>query len=386
MRGAKTKRAYKFRFYPDQQQEKLLAQTFGCVRFVYNSILRYRTDAYYQAKHKVGYIDANARLTAMKQLPEFAFLNEVSSVPLQQCLRNQQAAFKNFFEGRAKYPVFKSKKQRQSAEFTYRAFTFRNSELKLAKCDKPLNVKWSRPLPSAPTTITVSKDQAGRYFVSCLCEFEPTLLPVTDKKVGIDVGIKDLFVTSDGFKSGNPRHTAKYAAKLAKYQRRLARKKPGSKNRLKAKRKVARIHAKISDCRSDNLHKLSRRLVNENQVICAENLAVKNMIKNPKLARHIADASWGEFTRQLEYKANWAGRTYVETGRFFPSSKRCSCCGFVKDNMPLDVRSWECPECGTTHDRDVNAARNILAAGLAVLAFGENVSGDGISVSSSCSL
>lgn len=381
----KTKRAYQFRFYPDQQQEKLLAQTFGCVRFVYNSILRYRTDAYYQAQAKVNYIDANAKLTEIKQLPEFAFLNEVSSVPLQQCLRNQQTAFKNFFEGRAKYPVFKSKKYRQSAEFTYRAFTFKNGELKLAKCDKPLAIKWSRQLPSDPSTVTVSKDQAGRYFVSCLCEFEPTLLPVTDKKVGIDVGIKDLFVTSDGFKSGNPRHTAKYAAKLAKYQRRLAKKKLGSKNWLKAKVKVARVHAKIADCRSDNLHKLSRRLVNENQVICAENLAVKNMIKNSKLAKHIADASWGEFTRQIEYKSGWAGRTYVEIGRFFPSSKRCSCCGFVKENMPLDVRSWECPECGTTHDRDVNAARNILAVGLTVLAFGDNVSDNGISVSlSSC--
>lgn len=381
----KVKRAYKFRFYPDPQQETLLAQTFGCVRYVYNSILRYRTDAYYQAQTKVNYIGANARLTEIKKLPEFAFLNDVSSVPLQQCLRNQQTAFKNFFEGRAKYPTFKSKKHRQSAEFTYRAFTFKNGELKLAKCDKPLAIKWSRQLPSDPTTVTVSKDQAGRYFVSCLCEFDATLLPVTDKKIGIDVGIKDLFVTSDGFKSGNPRHTAKHADKLAKYQRRLAKKKLGSKNRLKAKRKVARVHAKIADCRSDNLHKLSRRLVNENQVICAENLAVKNMIKNPKLAKHIADASWGEFTRQLEYKASWAGRTYVEIGRFFPSSKRCSCCGFVKDKLPLDVRSWECPECKVIQDRDVNAARNILAVGLSVLAFGENVSGDGISVSLSCS-
>ncbi len=380
-----TKRAYQYRFYPDQQQEKLLAQTFGCVRFVFNSILRYRTDAYDQTQEKIGYTAANARLTAIKKLPEFAFLNDVSSVPLQQCLRNQQTAFKNFFAGRAKYPTFKSKKHRQSAEFTYRAFTFKNGALKLAKCDKPLAIQWSRQLPSDPTTITVSKDHAGRYFVSCLCEFEPTLLPVTDKKVGIDVGIKDLFVTSDGFKSGNPRHTAQHAAKLAKYQRRLAKKKLGSKNRLKAKRKVARVHAKIADCRSDNLHKLSHKLINENQVVCAENLAVKNMIKNPKLAKHIADASWGEFTRQLEYKSAWAGRTYVEIDRFFPSSKRCSCCGFVSESMPLDVRSWKCPECGSIHDRDVNAAVNILAAGLAVLAFGENVSGDGISVPSSSS-
>ncbi len=380
-----TKRAYQYRFYPDQQQENLLARTFGCVRFVYNHILRYRTDAYHQAQTKVNYSGANAKLTEIKQLPEFAFLNDVSSVPLQQCLRNQQTAFKNFFEGRAKYPAFKSKKHRQSAEFTYRAFTFKNGELKLAKCDKPLSIQWSRPLPSAPTTVTVSKDHAGRYFVSCLCEFEPTLLPVTDKKVGIDLGLKNLFVTSDGFKSGNPRHTVKYAAKLAKYQRRLAKKKLGSKNRLKAKQKVARIHAKISDCRMDNLHQLSRRLINENQVICVENLAVKNLIKNPKLAKHIADAGWGEFTRQLEYKSVWAGRTYVEIDRFFPSSKRCTCCGFVSESMPLDVREWKCPECGAAHDRDVNAAQNILAAGLAVLASGENVSSDSIAMLSSCS-
>ncbi len=387
-----TKRAYPFRFYPDQPQIELLAKTFGCVRYVYNSILRYRTDAYSQSKEKVGYTGANARLTAIKKLPESTFLNDVSSVPLQQCLRNQQTAFKNFFEGRAKYPVFKSKKHRQSAEFTYRAFTYHASttlsnhgELKLAKCDKPLAIKWSQPLPADPTTITVSKDQAGRYFVSCLCEFDSTLLPVTDKKVGIDVGIKDLFVTSDGFKSGNPRHTAQHAAKLAKYQRRLAKKKLGSKNRLKAKRKVARVHAKMADCRADNLHKLSRKLINENQVVCAENLAVKNMIKHPTLAKHIADASWGEFTRQLKYKANWAGRTYVEIDRFFPSTKRCSGCEFVKETVPLDVREWECPECGINHDRDINAARNILAVGLAVLAFGENVSGDRISVLSSSS-
>lgn len=370
----KVKRAYKFRFYPDAEQAELLAKTFGCVRFVYNHILRYRTDAYYQVKEKVSYIGANAKLTEIKKRPELAFLNEVSSVPLQQCLRHQQTAFKNFFEKRAKYPVFKSKKHKQSAEFTYRAFTYKDGNLTLAKCSNPLDIRWSRELPSNPTTVTVSKDASGRYFVSCLCEFEPELLPVTNKKVGIDVGINDLIITSDGFKSGNPRHTAKYAAKLAKYQRRLAKKKLGSKNRNKAKIKVARIHAKISDCRMDNLHKLSRKLINENQVVCAENLAVKSMIKNPKLAKHIADASWGEFTRQLAYKANWAGRTYVEIDRFFPSSKRCNCCGYISESMPLDVRSWRCPECKTENDRDINAAKNILVEGLSMLAFGESVS------------
>lgn len=370
----KVKRAYKFRFYPDAEQAELLAKTFGCVRFVYNHILRYRTDAYYQAKENVSYIGANAKLTEIKKRPELAFLNEVSSVPLQQCLRHQQTAFKNFFEKRAKYPVFKSKKHKQSAEFTYRAFTYKYGNLTLAKCSNPLDIRWSRELPSNPTTVTVSKDVSGRYFVSCLCEFEPELLPVTNKKVGIDVGINDLIITSDGFKSGNPRHTSKHAYRLAKYQRRLAKKKLGSRNRDKARIKVARIHAKISDCRMDNLHKLSRKLINENQVVCAENLAVKSMIKNPKLAKHIADASWGEFTRQLAYKANWAGRTYVEIDRFFPSSKRCNCCGYISESMPLDVRSWRCPECKTENDRDINAAKNILVEGLSMLAFGESVS------------
>ena len=210
--------------------------------------------------------------------------------------------------------------------------------------------------------------------MSCLCEFDPVALPVTPKTIGIDMGLKDLFVTSDGSKVGNPRHYAKYEAKLAKAQRRLAKKQLGSANRLKAKRKVARIHAKISDCRQDFLHKQSRRLVNENQVICVETLRVKNMVRNRNLSKAISDVGWGELTRQLAYKADWAGRQLVAIDQWFPSSKRCSCCGHVVDSLPLSVREWDCPECGTTHDRDVNAAVNIKAAGCAVLALGENVS------------
>ena len=244
----------------------------------------------------------------------------------------------------------------------------------MAKCKEPLVIRWSRPLPCEPSTVTISKDTAGRYFVSCLCDFEPETLPITAKMIGIDLGIKDLFVTSDGHKAGNPRHTAKYATRLARAQRELSRKKLGSANRAKAKARVARIHAKISDCRQDHLHKLSRTLINENQVVCVESLKVKNMIRNPKLAKAIADASWGEFVRQLAYKAEWAGRSLVAIDQFFPSSKRCSGCGYTLSSLPLAVRSWECPECGSHHDRDHNAAKNILAAGLAVKACGENVS------------
>ncbi|WP_211049725.1 RNA-guided endonuclease TnpB family protein [Pantoea sp. Acro-807] len=367
------KRAYKYRFYPTPDQVELLAQTFGCVRFVYNSILRWRTDAYYERQEKIGYTQASARLTALKKEPDFAWLNDVSSVPLQQALRHQQAAFSNFFAGRAKYPTFKSKRHKQAATLTDAAFKYRDGRLYMAKSKAPLDVRWSRPLPSVPSTVTVSKDSAGRYFVSCLCEFEPVSLPITASTVGIDVGLKDLFVTDTGFKTGNPRHTAKYAKRLALLQRRLSRKQKGSKNRAKARARVARIHAKIADCRLDNLHKLSRKLINENQVVCVESLKVKNMIRNPKLSKVIADAGWSEFVRQLQYKGEWAGRSVVAIDQFFPSTKRCSSCGYTLPKLALNVRAWRCPECSTDHDRDINAAKNIKAAGLAVLAHGATV-------------
>jgi len=367
------KRAFKYRFYPTPEQVELLALTFGCVRFVYNSILRWRTDAYYERQEKIGYVQANARLTALKKEPEFSWLNDVSCVPLQQSLRHQQTAFSHFFAGRAAYPVFKSKRHKQSAELTASAFKYREGKLYMAKSKTHLDVRWSRSLPSVPSTVTISKDAAGRYFVSCLCEFKPVSLPITACTVGIDVGLHDLFVTDTGFKTGNPRHTAKYAKQLALLQRRLSRKQKGSKNRARASAKVARIHAKIVDCRLDNLHKLSRKLINENQVICVESLKVKNMIRNPKLSKHISDASWGEFVRQLEYKAEWSGRSLVAIDQYFPSSKRCSCCGYISKSLPLNVRHWQCPECSAKHDRDVNAAINIKTAGLAGFACGESV-------------
>lgn len=368
-----TKRAYRYRLYPTDEQRQLLARTFGCVRVVWNRTLRYRTDAYYNDGESIGYVGANAYLSEMKRDDDLSWLREVSSVPLQQCLRHQQTAFRNFFEGRAGYPVFKSKHRRQSAEFTRSAFTYRDGQIKLAKCSEPLNVRWSRPLPSEPTTVTVSMDSAGRYFVSCLCEFEPTPLPVTPRMVGVDVGLAHLAVLSTGEKIDNPKHTARFADQLARAQRALAKKKKGSRNRAKAKRRVARIHARIADARLDVLHKLTTRLVRENQVICVETLSVKNMVKLPALAKSIQDAAWGEFVRQLGYKAEWAGRTLVAIDRFYPSTKRCGGCGHVVSKMPLDVRSWTCPECGAEHDRDVNAAKNVRAAGLAVLACGGTV-------------
>lgn len=376
----KTKRAFKYRFYPTPAQEALLARTFGCVRSVYNTILAWRSEAFQQDKTRMAYKEASARLTALKKDPARAYLNEVSCVPLQQCLRHQQQAFTNFFEKRAGYPAFKSKKQRQSAEFTTSAFTYRDGQLFLAKCKEPLAIRWTKgreTLPSAPSTVTVSRDTAGRYFVALLCEVETQPLPVSPRMTGIDLGLKVLFVTAEGEQIDNPRHTAKYAARLAKAQRALSRKQRGSKNRAKARQKVARLHAKIADTRLDGLHKLSRRLINENQVVCVESLAVKNLIRNRALSKSIADAGWGELVRQLEYKAAWAGRQVVKIDRWFPSSKRCSCCGHTLTSLTLKVRDWTCPSCATHHDRDLNAAINIKAAGLAVLALGENVSGIG---------
>jgi len=366
-------RAYRYRFYPTPDQVVNLNQTFGCVRYVYNRALRFRQDAWYERQENVSYPQSSALLTEWKKAPEHAWLNDVSSVPLQQSLRHLQTAYRNFFQGRAKYPRFKKKDGPQSAEYTTSAFKWDGESLKLAKQSEPLNIRWSRRFTGKPTTVTVSRDPAGRYFVSLLVEEAFSLLPVVNSTVGIDVGIKDVVVTSEGVASGNPRYTAKYAARLAKYQKRLARKQKGSNNRRKAKFKVARVHAKIADCRRDFTHKLTTTLIRENQTICVENLAVKNMVKNPSLAKSINDANWGELVRQLEYKAGWYGRTVVAIDRWYPSSKRCSCCGYTLDKLDLATRQWTCPECKTPHNRDVNAARNIKAAGLAVLACGETV-------------
>ena len=297
-----TKRAYKYRFYPTTEQEKLLAQSFGCARFVYNDTLRFRTDAYYKDGTSISHSDVEKRLVSLKT--EFPFLAEVSSVILQQTLRHQQEAFKNFWTGRAKYPKFKKRNARQSIRLTKAAFKFKSGQLFIAKSKEPLNIRWSQPLSSEPSSITISKDCAGRYFVSMLCEFEAKPMPISNKMVGIDLGLTDLFITSDGKKSGNPRHTLRYQSKLAYYQKQLAKKKKGSRNRAKARLKVARIHAKIADCRMDAIHKASHTLINENQVVCVESLSVKGMIRNPSLAKHIADANWGEFVRQLEYKSD----------------------------------------------------------------------------------
>ena len=369
------KRAYRYRWYPTDEQASILASTFGCVRFTYNWALRLRTEAYVQEQRHVSYHDTSAEFTKLKQQGDRAWLNEVSSVPLQQTLRHLERAFRNFFEGRAAYPKFKSKHGVQSAKYTTSAFTWDGEQLTLAKMVDPLKIIWSRSLPDRckPTTVTVTKDTANRYFVSLLVEEGINVLPDTEQMVGVDVGLKAMVALSSGEVVENPRFYLKAQRRLARAQRRLSSKKQGSKNRAKARRKVARLHAKIADKRRDFQHKLSTRIIRENQVICVESLSVKNMLKNHCLAKHISDVGWGEFVRQLEYKAAWYGRTLVQIDRWYPSSKTCSGCQHVLETLSLDCRFWTCPACGTVHDRDINASKNILAEGLSVHACGGSV-------------
>ncbi|KAB8169813.1 IS200/IS605 family element transposase accessory protein TnpB [Streptomyces sp. 3MP-14] len=369
------KRAFRYRFYPTDKQAAELSRTFGCVRLVYNKALEERTRAWYGEQRRISYVQSSAALTEWKKTEELAFLSEVSSVPLQQALRHLQTAFANFFAQRVKYPRFKSKKRsRASAEYTRSGFTFRDGKLTLAKMAAPLDIRWSRPLPegAVPTTVTVSRDSAGRWFVSMLCDDRVTRAPATTNAVGIDAGITSLVTLSSGEKVTNPRHERRDRARLARAQRELSRKAKGSNNRAKARRRVAEVHARIADRRRDFLHKLSTRLVRENQTVVIEDLTVRNLIKNGKLARGISDAAWGELRSMLEYKCAWYGRELVVIDRWFPSSKLCGACGRVREKLPLNVREWTC-DCGAVHDRDVNAARNILTAGLAVSACGDGV-------------
>jgi len=363
--------AYKCRAYPAADQATVLNRTFGCVRVVWNRTLAWRHQRYHAEQVKTGFTQANAYLTAMKRDPDLAWLNEVSSVPLQQAIRHQQVAYTNFFAKRARYPRFKSRTGRQSAEYTRSGFRYRDGALFLAKMDTPLAFTWSWPDidPAAinPATVTVSRDPCGRWYVSFAIEVaDPEQLPATDAVAGIDLGIKDFAVTSDGVKIPNPRKLARREQALARYQRRLARCQRGSANRAKARAKVARAHRKVRASRADFLHRTSTALVRDHDVIVIEDLAVQNMVRNRSLAKVISDCGWGTFRQMIEYKAARAGRHLIVIGRWYPSSKTCSACGYLLAELSLNTRTWRCPSCRTRHDRDINAAKNILAAGLAV--------------------
>ena len=370
-----TQKAFKYRFYPTSEQETLLRRTMGCARLVYNKALAARTEAWYERQERVGYAETSTMLTQWKKQGDLQFLNEVSCVPVQQGLRHLQTAFTNFFAGRAKYPNFKKKHHGGNAEFTKSAFKWRDGQVYLAKCADPLAIRWSRNIPEGaePSTISVKLSPSGRWTASLLVDVQIETLPESPNQIGLDLGITSLIALSNGEKVANPKTFKAKRRKLRKVQKALNRKQKGSNNRHKARLKVAKVHAEISDARHDFLHKLTTRLVRENQVIAVEDLSVKNMVKNHKLALAISDASWSELVRQLEYKCNWYGRTFVKIDRWFPSSKRCGHCGHVVDKLPLNIREWDCPKCNTHHDRDLNAAKNILAAGLAVNVCGATV-------------
>ncbi|MBD1804509.1 IS200/IS605 family element transposase accessory protein TnpB [Microcoleus sp. FACHB-SPT15] len=373
-------KAYSYRFYPNSEQENLLRRTLGCVRLVYNRALAARTEAWYERQERIDYVQSSTLLTGWKKQDDLQFLNEISCVPLQQGLRHLQTAFSNFFTGRAKYPNFKKKNYGGSAEFTKSAFKWKDDKVFLAKSQEPLNIRWSRRLPEGvePSTVTVRLNRSGQWYVSLRFDDPRDLtLKPAQQSVGLDAGISSLVTLSTGEKVANPKHFDKRKKQLRRAQKALSRKQKGSHNRDKARVKVARIQQQISNSRKDHLHKLTTRLIRENQTIAVESLAVKNMVTNHKLARSISDAGWGEMVRQLEYKAKWYGRDLVKIDQWFPSSKRCGNCGHVIERLPLNIRQWACPECAAHHDRDINAAQNILAAGLAVIVCGANVRPDG---------
>jgi putative transposase len=374
--------AYKCRAYPDPDQAAILNRTFGCVRVVWNRTLAARRARWATERRGTSYRQTDAALTAMKRLPELAWLNEVSSVPLQQTLRHQHAAFQAFWTGRARYPRFKSRRGRQVAHYTRSAFRWRDGRLWLAKTSSPLPLVWSwpniDPATLTPTSVTVARDPCGRWYVSLHVDVPaPAPLPAAGEVVGIDLGVTDFAVTSDGTRIPNPRHLQRKAVNLARYQRRMARKRNGSANRRKAAAKVARAHRKVRAARADFLHRTSTRLVRDHDVIVIEDLNVRGMIGNRRLARAISDSGWGTFRAMLAYKAERAGRRLVVIDRWYPSSKTCSACGHRLATLSLGTRHWQCPSCGVRHDRDLNAAKNILAAGRAVAACGADVSHSG---------
>jgi putative transposase len=369
-------RAFRYRFYPTPEQELLLRRTIGCVRLVYNKALAERSAAWHERKERVGFAATARALTAWKREPALAFLCEVSCVPLQQALRHLDRAYTNFFQKRAAHPSYKRKHSGGSATFTRSGFSWDGAELRLAKMTEALPVRWSRSLPhdADPSSVTVSLDAAGRWHVSMLCEDRVAPLPPVAATIGVDVGLTHLVTLSTGEKVDNPRHDSRELARKRRLSRSLSRKQKGSKNSAKARRKLARLHARVSDRRKDHLHKLSTRLVRENQTIVVEDLNVVGMVQNRSLARAISDAGWSALIAMIEYKCAWYGRELVKVARFYPSSKTCNACGGRVQSLPLSAREWACDACGVLHDRDVNAALNLLAAGHAVTACGPGVS------------
>ena len=372
-------RAFRYRFYPSPSQEVLLKKTLGCSRFVYNHFLALRIQEWTTNQKSVSFYETSSLLTNLKKEEETKWLNEVSSVALQQSLQHLQEAYHNFFKGLKKkqkvgFPRFKKKSNRNSITLTKAGFSHKDGEIFIAKSKKKLNIRWSRKLPSEDiSSITISLTPSGKWFISILVEDNVDYtLPLCDKVLGIDLGIETFATLSNGEKVKMSDLKPHYK-KLKKLQKKHSKKKNESKNKNKARVKVARQYEKITNIREDFQHKLSTRIINENQVIVLEDLNVSGMVKNRKLARAISQQGWYQFLTFLKYKATMYGREVIQVDRFYPSSKTCSSCGTIQSSLPLHIREWTCDACGTTHDRDINAAINLMALGTSVTAFGGDV-------------
>ena len=360
---------YRYRIYPSARQQQTLARAFGCARVVYNDCLRVRDEAY-AAGQKISDTEVQRRvITLAKATPERAWLAEVASVALVQACQDARRAYKNWFgslTGRRKgpkvrHPKPRRKRGRQSIRLTRNGFALHGERLYVAKAGD-IRVEWSRALPSVPSSVTVIRDPDGRYYASFVVERAATPLPVCDREVGLDLGLASLVVTSDGERVASPRFYRVAQRRLRRAQRVLSRRQKGSANRARARHRVAVVHRKVRDARLDHAHKTALRLVRDNQAVYAEDLCVSGLART-RLAKSVADAGWSQLLRCIEEKAAQYGRTFAKIGRFEPTSQVCSACGVKDGPKPLGVRQWTCPACGTVHDRDVNAARNILALG-----------------------